>query len=135
MALFIPSATAIPDINYITSCVSIIIGTTAIQVIREICFSKWSVGGSEELVQFLVLVGVKRYFLGKAGEPRTAVLDSVCRRQSSKENARGSVECQPSRPSEVRQKITSGKHIRGAGQQDQQDAGGEGQGGGGGHAQ
>lgn len=73
MALFIPSATIIPDISYIISCVSIIIGTTAIQVIREICFTKWSVGGSEEFVQFLVLVEVQRYFLEKAGDPRTSV--------------------------------------------------------------
>lgn len=92
---------------------SIIIGTTAIQVISDICFSKWPVGGSEELVKFLVLVEVRKCFLGKAGEPRTTVLDSVCRCQSSKEDARGSLECQPSRPSEVRQKIISGKHIWG----------------------
>lgn len=122
-----------PDINYIISCVSIIVGTTAIHIIREICSFKmvcwWF---SEELIQCLVLVGVQRYFLGKAGEPRTIVLDSVCRGQSSEEDARGSVECQPSRPYEVREKITSGKHIWGPGQQ---DAGGEGQGGGGGHAQ
>lgn len=87
---------------------------------------------SEELIQCLVLVGVQRYFLGKAGEPRTIVLDSVCRGQSSEEDARGSVECQSSRPYEVREKITSGKHIWGP---VQQDAGGEGQGSGGGHAQ